>query len=186
MSESSSLSASAAGRYATALFDLAIEADALDAVETDIEGLASALEESADLATLIASPLYGRDEQGRAMAAVADALGIGTLVKNVVGLMASKRRLFALPAMIRDFRTLLAEHRGEITAEVTAARPLSDAQREALHERLSKAVGRDVKIHLTVDEGIIGGLIVRMGSKMIDTSIRSKLDTLQSRMKEAG
>jgi len=186
VSDSSSLSASAAGRYATALFELALEGDALDAVETDVEALSSALAESADLSTLISSPLYSRDQQGRAMAAVGEALGLGDLAKNVVGLMAAKRRLFALPQMIRDFRTLLAEHRGEITAEVIAARPLSDAQREALHARLSESVGRDVKINLTVDEGIIGGLIVKMGSKMIDTSIRSKLDSLQSRMKEAG
>jgi F-type H+-transporting ATPase subunit delta len=186
VSESSTLSASVAGRYAMALFDLALEEGALEKTEADIEALAAALAESDDLRRLISSPVYTRDEQGRALAAVGQALGLGPLAGNVVGLMASKRRLFVLPQVIRDFRSLLADHRGEVTAEVTAARPLSDAQRAALHETLSKAAGRDVKIAVSVDEGIIGGLIVKMGSKMIDTSIRSKLNSLQSRMKEAG
>ena len=186
MSESSSLAASASGRYATALFSLAEEGGALDAVAGDLEALTAAIAESADLKELLTSPLYSREDQGRAMAAVTSAMGLGPLASNVVGLMAQHHRLHVLPEMIRGYRVLLAEHRGEVTAEVTAAAQLSDAQRAALHDRLSAAVGREVNIHVTVDEGIIGGLIVKMGSKMIDTSIRSKLNSLQSVMKEAG
>lgn len=186
MSESSSLAASAPGRYATALFSLAEENGALDATERDLDTLAAAIAESEDLNELLTSPLYTREEQSRAMTALAGAMGIGQLTTNVIGLMAQHRRLYMLSQMIRDFRLLLAEHRGEVSAEVTAAFELSDAQRSALHDRLSAAVGRDVKVNVTVDEGIIGGLIVKVGSKMVDTSIRSKLNSLQSVMKEAG
>ena len=186
MSESSTLVSSAAGRYATALFDLASESDALPQTEKDMEALGAALADSDDLRALIETPVYTRDEQSRAMAAVADAMGLSPLVKNVVGLMASKRRLFVLDEVIEIFAKLMAEHRGEVTADVTAARKLSDMQQKALGETLKAAVGRDVKLNLTVDEKIIGGLVVKVGSKMIDTSIRSRLSALQNAMKEVG
>jgi F-type H+-transporting ATPase subunit delta len=120
------------------------------------------------------------------MAAVTEAMGLSALVGNVVGLMATKRRLFVLGDVIDIFAKLMAEHRGEVTAEVTAARALSDGQQAALVSTLKAAIGREVKLNVTVDEGIIGGLVVRVGSKMIDTSIRSKLASLQNAMREVG
>ncbi len=186
MSDSSSLSSSAAGRYATALFDLAGEGGALEQTERDMASLGEALEASGDLRALISSPIYSRDEQNRAMAAVAGAMGLSPLVTNLVGLMASKRRLFVLGEVIDIFARLMAEHRGEVTAEVTAARALSDMQRDSLVATLKKAIGREIKLNVTVDEKIIGGLVVKMGSKMIDTSIRSKLASLQNAMREVG
>jgi len=168
------------------LFDLASETKALDQTEQDLNALAEALEESADLQDLIQNPIYTRTEQGAAMAAVADKMGLTTLVKNVIGLMATKRRLFAVPAVISMYQSLMADHRGEITAEVTAASKLSDAQTKALGEKIKSAIGRDVKLNVTIDEAIIGGLVVKVGSKMIDSSIRSKLANLQNAMKEVG
>src|SRR5690625_3274666 len=181
-----SLTSGAAGRYATALFELAQEADELDLVEGNLNQLAQALEESPELGDLIRNPIYSRDEQGRAIGAVAERMGLSKLVQNVVGLMAAKRRLFALPAMIAQLRALLTEHRGEITAEVAAAQPLSDTQRGALAARLKESLGRDVNLDVRVDKDIIGGLVVRVGSRMIDSSIRSRLARLQNAMKEVG
>ena len=186
MTASTSLTAGAAGRYATALFELASEAGALEQTEADLNSLEAAMADSDDLVQVIKNPLYTRSQQGAAMAAVSDAMGVSALVKNVVGLMATKRRLFALPEMIKGFQALMADHRGEVTADVTAARPMSDAQTEALAAQIKEAMGRDVKLNVTVDEGIIGGLVVRVGSKMIDSSIRSKLAALQNAMKEVG
>ena len=181
-----SLTAGAAGRYATALFELAQEAGSLDQAEADLTALGAALEDSADLSDLLKNPIYTRAEQGAAMAAVSDKMGLGSLVKNVIGLMATKRRLFAVPELIRMFQALMAEHRGEVTADVTAARALSDVQSSALVEQIKSAIGRDVKLNVTVDPAIIGGLVVKVGSKMIDSSIRSKLASLQNAMKEVG
>ena len=186
MSSSTSLTAGAAGRYATALFELAEEAGALDQTEADLAAVKVALAQSGDLLDLTQNPLYTREEQGAAMAAIAQSMGLSDLVKNVIGLMAAKRRLFALNQMIRIFEELMADHRGEITADVTVAHALSDAQATALTDRIKGATGRNTKLNVTVDEGLIGGLIVKVGSKMIDTSIRSKLNSLQNAMKEVG
>jgi len=186
VADSSTLVSSAAGRYATALFELAGDSEALDRTEQDMEALGQALEASDDLRTLISTPVYTRDEQGRAMASVAEAMDLSALVGNVVGLMATKRRLFVLGDVIDIFAQLMAEHRGEVTADVTAARALSDAQQAALVSTLKAAIGREVKLNVTVDEEIIGGLVVKVGSKMIDTSIRSKLASLQNAMREVG
>lgn len=186
VSETSSLSASIAGRYATALFELAQESGALDKAEADIAALSDALEASEDLRSLIASPIYSRDDQARAMSAVGKALGLSDLTGNLIGLMASKRRLFVLPQLVATFRALMAEHRGEVTAEVTAAKKLTKAQLDSLAKTLKGAIGREINLNVKVDEDIIGGLIVKVGSKMIDTSIRSKLASLQNVMKEVG
>ncbi|MEL6482832.1 MAG: F0F1 ATP synthase subunit delta [Pseudomonadota bacterium] len=186
MADSSTFIDGVAERYATALFDLALEENALEVVEADVETLAAAFGESEDLRTLATSPLYGREEQGRAMGTITSALGLGPLLSNLVSLMASKRRLFVLQDALTLFRARLAEHRGEMTAEVTAARALSDAQRDTLAATLKTATGRDVKLDIRVDESLIGGLIVKVGSKMIDTSIRSQLASLHTTMKEAG
>ncbi|HET7409955.1 MAG TPA: F0F1 ATP synthase subunit delta [Paracoccaceae bacterium] len=181
-----SLTSGAAGRYATALFELAREAGELDRAESDLDQLAQALSESPELVELIRNPVYTRAQQGKAMGAVAERMGLSQLVQNVVGLMASKRRLFALPETIAQFRALLAEHRGEVTAEVTAAHPLSETQRNALAGKLKDSLGRDVKLNVSIDKDIIGGLVVRVGSRMIDSSIRSRLARLQNAMKEVG
>jgi F-type H+-transporting ATPase subunit delta len=186
VSETATLTASVAGRYANALFELASEAGSLEDVERDVTALQEALGESADLRRLIDSPLYDRDEQSAAMAAVCDAMNLGELLKNLVGVMASKRRLFALADVLRTFRELLAEHRGEITAEVVSARPLSDAQRDALEKAIGRSTGRAVRLEASVDEDLIGGLVVRVGSRMIDTSVRSRLTALENAMKGVG
>lgn len=181
----SSFVAGVSGRYATALFELAEEQDKLDEVEGHLGRLREALSESDDLRAVVRSPIYGREAQGRAMAAVCDAIDVGAPTKSLIGLMASKRRLFALPEVIRDFTALLEAKRGVVRAEVTAAAPLSDEQRRNLEETLKQATGSDVALDVTVDEALIGGLVVKVGSKMIDTSIRSKLMHMQTAMKEA-
>ncbi|SDE38089.1 F0F1 ATP synthase subunit delta [Limimaricola pyoseonensis] len=186
MSEPASISTGIAQRYATAVFDLAREDDALAALGKDVDALKAALAESADFRDLISSPVYPRDEQGRAMAAIAQKMALTQTMGNVLGLMASKRRLFVLPQMLRALDEKLAEARGEITADVTTAKPLSDKQAKALAEALKQSAGREVKINQTVDESLIGGLVVKLGSKMVDTSIRSKLQALQNTMKEVG
>lgn len=186
MTASTSLTAGAAGRYAKALFELAQDAGSLDQTEADLDALGTAIEESADLASVIRDAIYSRDEQSRAVAAVAERMGLSALVKNVILLMASKRRLFAVPQLVRVFKAMMADHRGEVTADVTAARPLSDGQTAALVDKIGGATGRSVKLNVTVDESLIGGLIVKVGSRMVDSSIRSRLANLQNSMKEVG
>lgn len=186
MSDLSSFSSTVGGRYATALFELALEEGELDRVESDMAALGEALTASADLMRLIRSPLYSREEQRAAILAVADAMGLSRLMRNMLGLMAERRRLFVLPETVKIFARLAAEHRGEVSAEVTAARPLSEAQREALARTLREAIGREVRLQLAVDEDLIGGLVVKVGSRMVDSSIRSRLAALKRAMKEVG
>jgi len=186
VSESASISAGIAARYATAVFELAQEAGSLKSLESDVGTLAEALAGSADLRALIASPVYSRAEQGAAIAAVARALGLSQSFTSALGLMAEKRRLFVLPQLVRVLRDMIAAEKGEVMAEVTAAAPLTKQQSDALAASLKASVGKTVKLDVTVDEGLIGGLIVKVGSKMIDTSIRSKLASLQNAMKEVG
>lgn len=186
MSGTASLTAGVAGRYATALFELAQSEKAVDRVEADLDALAAALADSPDLRDLISSAVYSRADQGRAIAALAGRMGLGREVTNTLGVMAANRRLFVLPGVIAAVKGLIAEARGEVTAEVMAARPLSDAQRDQLLAILSDKTGRTVKLDVEVDESLIGGLVVRVGSRMIDTSIRTKLASLQNIMKEVG
>ncbi len=186
MSEPASISSGIAKRYATAVFDLAREADALAALEGDIATLEAALRDSADFRVLIASPVYSRDDQSRAVLAIAGKAKLSQTMTGALGLMASKRRLFTLPAMLKGLRALIAEEKGEVTAEVTAARALSDAQQAELAKVLKARIGKDVMLSMAVDESLIGGLVVKVGSRMIDTSIRSKLAALQNTMKEVG
>lgn len=186
MSESASISTGIAARYATAVFELAKEGKGLDALEQDIDTLDAALSESADFRSLIHSPVYSREAQGKAVAAIADKMGLGDVLSNTLKLMASKRRLFVLPQLVSALRGLIADEKGEVTAEVRAATSLTDAQQKALANNLKGSVGKDVKMNVTVDESLIGGLVVKVGSKMIDTSIRSKLMSLQNTMKEVG
>ena len=174
-----------AERYATAAFGIAREEDSLDQLERDADALSEALEESPELRELIRSPIYSRDDQERAIGAVADRMGLGATLANTLRLMATKRRLFVLPALLADLRAMIAEHRGQVTAEVVSARPMGDAQRDRLAQTLRDRVGRDVKIDARIDEGLIGGMVVRVGSKMIDTSIRSKLAALETTLRQA-
>ena len=186
MSDASSLTSGVAGRYATALFEIANEASTLPAVEADLSALEAALAVSGELRELISSPIYTRAQQAAVMGELSTQMKIGKEVANTVALMASKRRLFVLPDLIAAVKALAAEARGEISADVTAATALTAEQQESLAKVLSKNSGKDVTINMAVDENIIGGLIVKMGSKMIDTSVASKLANLQNAMKEVG
>lgn len=186
MAESASISQGIAARYATALFDLAKEADALPALEADTDALGAALKGSADLASLIASPVIARADQANAIAALGAAMGLNTLTASTLSLMAQKRRLFVLPQFLAALGERIAEEKGEVTAEVTAATKLSAAQSKKLAETLKARIGKTVKLNTTVDESLIGGLIVKLGSTMIDTSVKSKLASLQNAMKEVG
>lgn len=175
-----------AARYARAVFDLAKDGNTVAAIEADIDALSAAMAQSADFNDLIQSPLYGRDEQATALAALAPKMGLSATMTNVLGLMAQKRRLFVLPHLIAALRAMIAADKGEVTAEVTSAQPLSAAQTDALAQTLAGKFGKTIKIKATVDETLIGGLVVKLGSKMIDTSIRAKLNSLQNAMKEVG
>jgi F-type H+-transporting ATPase subunit delta len=180
---SGGIQASLAGRYALALFELARDANALDSVAGSIATLQSALAESADLRTLTTSPLIGRDAAARAIADVAQLLGLDATTAKMLGVLAQNRRLAALPGVIRAFDTLLSAHRGETRAEVTSAFPLSAEQSAALARQLKIRTGRDMTLDLSVDPAIMGGLIVKMGSQMIDSSLRTRLNSLAQAMK---
>ena len=186
VSETVSLSSGIAARYATAMFELAKEADAVPLLERDADALDAALKESPELGALIASPLLSRDDLSRAFGAVVARMGLSPLVANTLALMGSKRRLFVVPQLITQLRSLIATEKGEVVAEVTAAAPLSDAQTAALSVTLRARAGRDVILKTTVDETLIGGLVVKLGSTMIDTSVKAKLAALQNIMKEVG
>jgi F-type H+-transporting ATPase subunit delta len=186
VAESASISFGIAARYSTALFGLAKDENALKALETDTDTLAAALDASADLRDMIASPVISREDQAAAMGAVAAKMGLAPHTSNTLALMAQKRRLFVLPQMIADLRQRIAEEKGEITAEVTSATALTPAQPTALSATLKAHAGKDIKLKTAVDESLIGGMIVKLGSTMIDTSIRSKLSALQNAMKEVG
>jgi len=186
VSEPASISAGIAGRYATAVFELAIQVDATGSAAPGLSAVQAFAADSADLRGLIASPVFSRDEQGRAVSAIAARMGLSPTVANTLSLMAANRRLFVLPQLLSALGDMIAEEKGEVTAEVTAAAELTKTQAEKLAASLKKSVGKTVKLNTTVDESLIGGLIVKVGSKMIDTSIRSKLASLQNAMKEVG
>jgi F-type H+-transporting ATPase subunit delta len=186
VSEPASISLGIAGRYAQALFELAKDANALSALEADAEGLGAALAVSPELADMIASPVISREEQAAAIAAIGDKLGLSQLTASTLGLMAAKRRLFVLPQLVADLKARIAAEKGEVTAEVTAPVALTPAQADKLAAALKAKVGKTVKLNTTVDEGLIGGLIVKLGSTMIDTSVKAKLASLQNAMKEVG
>jgi F-type H+-transporting ATPase subunit delta len=175
-----------AGRYATALFELALEDNALEKVEADLNRFGEALDAVADLQRLVKSPVFSPEDQGRALAAVLDEIEIEGLTKNFLLLVSKNRRLFATSDMIRAFRAMLADHRGEMSATVTAATKLTEAQVTALKQALKAALGKDVMLEQRVDPSLIGGLTVKVGSRMIDTSLRTKLNSLKHAMKEVG
>jgi F-type H+-transporting ATPase subunit delta len=180
---SSGIQASLAGRYATALFELARDAKAIERVEASLATLRQALGESDDLKRLTTSPLVSRGAAMRAIEATAAVLQLDDYTTKFLGVMAENRRLNQLPQAIRAFRQLAAAHRGETNAEVTSAHPLSDDQVVELKQQLRQRLGRDVAIDLSVDPDLLGGLVVRIGSQMIDSSIRTRLNSLAHAMK---
>ena len=175
-----------AQRYAAALLELAEDKRALDAVSADLAALGHMIAGSNDLQTLITSPLMERADQARAITAVGKAANFGELTQRFLGLVAANRRLFALPGIIKAFRKMLADKRGEVAAEVTAAHALTDAQKAAVSEAIKRVVGGKVSIDMKVDPSLLGGLIVRVGSRMIDGSVKTKLQKLQLAMKGVG
>jgi F-type H+-transporting ATPase subunit delta len=175
-----------AGRYAFALFELAKDEQALDQVAADLDRFKQALGASNDLTRLVKSPVFSAEAQGRALGAVLDEIGIGGLTKNFLLLAAKNRRLFAVPDMISAFRAMLARERGETSASVTAAAKLTETQVTALKQALKAALGKEVMLEERVDPTLLGGLVVKVGSRMIDTSLRTRLNSLKVAMKEVG
>lgn len=175
-----------AARYAAALYDLADEQGALDAVAADLKGLSGLISDSEDFRRFIKSPVLSRTDQGKGIGAIADKAGLKPLTRKFLGLVAANRRLFALPGMINGFLAILAKRRGEVTAEVTSASTLSDAQSASLIAALKQTVGRAVALTTKVDPTILGGLIVKVGSRMVDSSLKSKLQRLKLVMKGVG
>jgi F-type H+-transporting ATPase subunit delta len=173
-----------AGRYATALFDLALESGAVDAVKADLDRFEAMIVDNPDLARLVRSPVFTADEQARALAAVLERAGIGGLAARFLQVVASNRRLFAIRQMIRDFRLLVARHKGEVTADVTLAERPSEAHLTAIKDALKAITKKDVQVEVIVDPAIIGGLVVKVGSRMVDTSLRTKLNSIKHAMKE--
>ncbi len=186
VSESASISSGIAERYATAIFEIVKDANALPELESNLDDLSAALADSAEFRDLLVNPVYSREAQGGAIKAIAAKMGLMSTLQNVLALMATKRRLFVVPQMVTLLREMIATEKGEVTADVVSATVLTDAQTAQLAETLKSKVGKDVKINATVDESLIGGLVVKVGSKMIDTSIRAKLNSLQNAMKEVG
>jgi F-type H+-transporting ATPase subunit delta len=175
-----------AGRYATALFELAREANALDPILNDLNRFHEAMDAVDDLARLVKSPVFSAEEQERAIAAILEQMKIEGLTANFLKLTARNRRLFAAPAMIKAYRALLARHRGQTSAEVVSASKLEAGQIRALREALKASLGKDVDLEQRVDPTLLGGLVVKIGSRMIDTSLRTKLNNMKHAMKEVG
>jgi F-type H+-transporting ATPase subunit delta len=180
---SGGITASLQGRYASALFDLASEQGSVSAVEGDLDKLGEAVKASPDLAALIRNPRVSREAAGGAMNKIADLLGLSPLTRNFLGVLSGNRRLGALPEVVRAFASIAAAQRGEVTAEVTSAHPLTAAQIKALGTKLKAREGKEVKIKANVDPALLGGLVVRIGSRQIDSSIRTRLNTLANAMK---
>ncbi|MCP9630271.1 F0F1 ATP synthase subunit delta [Rhodopseudomonas palustris] len=174
------------GRYATALFELARDEKVVDAVKADLDKFSALLKDSPDLMRLVRSPVFGAEVQTKALGAVLDKAGITGISANFLKLLAANRRLFAVADVIRAYRTLVAKFKGEATADVTVAENLSDKNLEALKTALKSVTGKDVTLNINVDPAIIGGLVVKLGSRMVDSSIRTKLNSIKHAMKEAG
>ena len=178
--------ATMAGRYAAALFELAKDQRQLDQVERDLTGLAQMLDASGDLRRLVLSPVISTDDQAKAFNAILAKAGVAGLVRNFVNLIIRNRRLFALRDMIKAFRALLARERGEVSADVTSAHPLTAEQMQALADTLRTSIGKNVRIDTRVDPNLLGGLVVKVGSRMIDSSLRTKLNNLKVVMRGIG
>ncbi|MFB0613286.1 F0F1 ATP synthase subunit delta [Aurantiacibacter poecillastricola] len=185
MELSAGIQASLAGRYASALFDLASEAGTVTAIETDLDRLDAALRESEELSALIHNPEISRSQLARVMDGIAEHLGLSQLTRNFLGVLAENRRVSKLPGIIRAFTTIAAAQRGEVQAEVASAHALTDAQLIELENKLRAREGRTVKLKSRVDPELLGGLVVTIGSKRIDNSIRTRLNSLAQAMKTA-
>jgi F-type H+-transporting ATPase subunit delta len=174
------------GRYATALFELARDEKSVDAVKADLDKFEALLAESPDLLRLVRSPVFSADMQSRALAAVLDKAGISGIPANFLKVLTANRRLFAVADVIRAFRALVAKFKGEATADVTVAEKLSDKNLDAIKTALKSVTGKDVELNVNIEPSIIGGLIVKLGSRMVDSSLRTKLNSIKHAMKEAG
>lgn len=174
-----------AGRYATALFELALESNAVDQVKSDLASFDAMVGSSGDLTRLVRSPVFSAEDQAKALAAILDKAGIKGIAANFLRVVAANRRLFAVREIIRGFNALVAKHKGEVTAEVTVAEPLNDARMNDIRDALKQVTGKDVQVDVTVDPSIIGGLKVKLGSRMVDASLRTKLNSIKFAMKEA-
>ena len=183
MENSGGIKASLPGRYAAALFDLASEQGQVTSVERDLDTLGDAIRQTGDLASLIRNPRISREATAQTMEAIANLLALSGLTRNFLGVLANNRRLAALPDIVRAFSAIAAAQRGEVAAQVTSAHPLSDAQLKVLTEKLKAREGKDIKLTATVDPEILGGLVVRVGSRQIDSSIRTRLNSLAQTMK---
>lgn len=184
MANSSKQVSGVAERYANSLFELAVESKSVEKVEKDLAGFEAMLSASADLRRLVASPVFSGDEQLGAISAISDKAGIKGLVGNFLRVVARNRRLFAMPGIIRAFRAMAAEHRGEVVADVVSAHALSSAQERELAAALKSVAGKEISMNVTVDPAILGGLIVKIGSRQIDTSLKTKLNSLKLALKE--
>ncbi len=172
-------------RYASSLFELALDAGSIEAVGADLTRIQALIDGSDDLKRLIVSPVFSADDQFKAISALVEKFGFSGLVGNFLKVVARNRRLFVLPGIIKAFRLLAARHKGEITADVTSAHALTLAQEIELKAALKGVTGKDVAVNVTVDPSILGGLIVKVGSRQIDTSLRTKLSTLKLALKES-
>ena len=184
VSETSSTLTGIAKRYATAVFELCKEQKNLDMLESNVDSIGSLIIDSEDFRTFLVSPLLTREDQSRAILEIAKKLKLLKVMSNFLSLIAVKRRLFILSYFVKESRLLISDEKGEITAEVTTARGLTDEQKEEVVKMLSHSTGKKVKLFSIIDNALIGGLIVKVGSKMLDTSIKAKLISLQSTMKE--
>lgn len=184
MAQDDTISGGVTGRYASALFDLASESGALAQVEKDMTALGDMLAGSSELQRLVRSPVFSSEDQMAAIGAIGEKAGFHGLTINFLKLLARNRRMFTVDGMIASFRTLCARHRGEVTADVTSAHPLSADQLNALTDTLRSTVGKNVQVQTRVDPALLGGLVVKIGSRMVDSSIRTKLNALKTAMKE--
>ncbi len=183
MSAEASVVSGIAGRYATALFELARDNGVLDQVASDVSDLGNMIEQSDDLERLLRSPVIAAEDQGKGMAAVMERAGATEMVANFVAVVAQNRRLFALRDMARAFRSLLAAHRGEVVAEVTSAQSLNDEQLAKIKAELAASMKTEVQVETAVDERILGGMVVKVGSRMVDSSLRTKIQNLRFAMR---
>lgn len=174
------------GRYATALFELARDEKSIDAVRADLDRFEAMLTDSGDLKRLVRSPVFSADSQSKALAAVLERAGISGTAANFLKVLTANRRLFAVSDAMRAFRALVARFKGEATADVTVSEPLSDRNLDVLKTALKSVTGKDVALNVNVDPAIIGGLVVKLGSRMVDSSLRTKLNSIKHAMKEAG
>jgi len=175
-----------AGRYARALFELALESNAVNAVQADLQKFDALIAENADLARLVRSPVFSAEEQARALAAVLDKAGIAGLAAKFLNVVIANRRLFATRDIVAAYKGLVAKHKGEVTARLTAAEQINDARLAEIKDTLKSVTGKDVVVDVKIDPEIIGGLIVKLGSRMVDSSLRTKLNSIKHAMKEVG